>query len=370
MLSPKTRRNILRIIPFGLIWFLSGLVFLVVERAAIGDADAPASAIEMNVEVFIFSSLAITCVGLLVGAIELFYLERVFAKQSFTRKLLYKIFVYIFLLFIVTLITFPIAASLELRTHLSDPKVWDKLLMYLTSLTHASTVLQLSAALGASLFYSAISEHIGQGILMNFFTGKYHSPTVEHRIFMFSDMRASTTIAESLGHVRYFELLREYYSDLSDAIIRHSGEIYQYVGDEIVITWKYEAGVQDNNCINCFFAMKKDLAKRTAWYKSTFGVTPAFKAGLHAGQVTTGEIGALKKEIIFTGDAVNATARIQSLCNHYGVDVLISGDLLKGLSLDSQFAVRTLGSTSLRGKSESVELYTVTVNEGVDLKGN
>jgi adenylate cyclase len=43
--------------------------------------------------------------------------------------------------------------------------------------------------------------------------------------------------------------------------------------------------------------------------------------------VTTGEIGVLKKEIIFTGDVLNTAARIQGLCNQFNVDILISGDL-------------------------------------------
>ena len=78
---------------------------------------------------------------------------------------------------------------------------------------------------------------------------------------MFLDMKSSTTIAESLGHVKYFEMLKEYYSDLSDPIIKYSGEIYQYVGDEIVVSWKLKNGLQNNNCIQCFFAMKAGNSK-------------------------------------------------------------------------------------------------------------
>jgi adenylate cyclase len=231
--------------------------------------------------------------------------------------------------------------------------------MFLTSFTHLSTDLQLAGQLGASLFYAEISENIGHGILINFFTGKYHSPTEEKRIFMFSDMKSSTTIAEKLGHIKYFELLREYYSDLSESIIEYSGEIYQYVGDEIVVSWKYKDGIENNNCIKCFFAMKEDLRKRSDWYNKNFGLLPTFKAGFHFGKVTTGEIGALKKEIIFTGDVLNSTARIQGLCNQYKVDLLISNDLIKNLDLGSEFQIKSLGKIELRGKIENLELYTI-----------
>ena len=75
---------------------------------------------------------------------------------------------------------------------------------------------------------------------------------------MFLDMKSSTTIAGNLGHVKYFEMLREYYSVLSDPIVKYSGEIYQYVGDEIVVSWKLKRGLENNNCIQCFFALKEN----------------------------------------------------------------------------------------------------------------
>ena len=175
---------------------------------------------------------------------------------------------------------------------------------------------------------------------------------------MFLDMKSSTTIAEALGHVRYFQLLKEYYYDLSDPIVKHSGEIYQYVGDEVIVSWKLKEGIKNNNCIRCFFAMKRAIKRRTKKYNERFGVTPQFKAGFHVGTVTTGEIGVIKKDIIFTGDVLNATSRIQGLCNTYEVDILISDDLRKMLELDASYQTRSLGKNELKGKDEKIELFT------------
>jgi len=363
MLSPRAKRNISRILPFGLIWLMSGLVFLFVEKAALGDLGRPSTGISMNYQIFIFSSLAITAVGLLVGLIELVYLNNAFAKQSFAKKIWYKLLIYGLLLFVIIFITYPIAVSLEEDVSILDRQVWNKLFNYLTSYTNLSTILQLGVALGLSLFYAEISENIGYGILLNFFTGKYHKPVEENRIFMFLDMRSSTTIAEQLGHIKYFQLLKEYYSDLSDAVIEHSGQVYQYVGDEMIISWTFKAGMAHNNCINCFFAMKEDLQKQAGKYEKKYGLLPTFKAGIHFGKVTTGEIGVVKKEIIFTGDVLNATARIQGLCNTFGVDLLLSSDLINELKLGPDYEVRSMGKKELRGKKEEVELYTVSQNE-------
>ncbi len=360
MLPPKVKWSINRILPFGVIWLASGWVFLIVEYAVVGgNSGLPDTAIRMNLSIFIFSSLAIAGLGLLVGAIELAYLNKAFSSKSFTRKILYKLVVYTLFFSLIILITFPVAASMEIGTGILDSRVWDKYIRYLASPTHLSTIVQLGVALGASLFYMEISDNIGHGVLMNFFTGKYHRPKEEERIFMFLDMRSSTTIAEQLGHIRYFELLRAYYNCLSDAVVAYSGEIYQYVGDEIIVSWELEGGLRNNNCIRCFFAMAESLEKRADWFREKFGLAPAFKAGFHYGKVTTGEIGAIKKEIFFTGDVLNTTARIQGLCNTYNVSLLLSGGLLEKLKPGPEFQVRPLGQADLRGRKERVELYTI-----------
>ena len=360
MLSPKFKRNIARILPFGIIWLLFGLIFLGVEYAATKDYDTtPVAVISMNPEVFVFAILAVTAVGLLIGVIELLFLNRIFAKSSFLKKIIGKLVIYSLFLFLIICITYPVAASLELKTNVLDGRVWNKFYEYLESVAFLSTGFQMAISLGASLFYAEISENIGHGVLANFIIGKYHRPKEEDRIFMFLDMKSSTTVAEKLGHIKYFELLKEYYYCLSDAVIQHSGEIYQYVGDEMVVSWKYKTGIKNNNCLNCFFAMKADLITQHPAFIKKFGVSPGFKAGLHYGTVTAGEIGTVKKEIIFTGDVLNTTARIQALCNEHGVDILISEDLLMILDTASAFSIKSLGNNALRGRQESMELYTV-----------
>jgi adenylate cyclase len=239
MLKPTTKRNIKRIIPFGVIWLVSGWVFLIVESAASQNfQQLPSTSIRMDFQIFFFSSIAMTAVGLLTGIIELKYLDRAFSKKRFVTRFLGKFLVYTLLFFIVVLMTFPIAASLELNVGLFNPRVWERYIDFFYSMSHLSTGIQLATALLLSLFYSEISEFIGQNALISFFTGKYHEPVEEERIFMFLDMKSSTTIAEKLGHLNYFGFLREYYQCFTKAIIAYEGEIYQYVGDEIILSWK------------------------------------------------------------------------------------------------------------------------------------
>ena len=361
MNRPKLRRFVYRLLPFGLIWLISGLVFLVVELAATGSfSQLPDTAIRIDFEIFLWSSIAISTVGLLIGFIEIKYLDHLFMHQNFAIRFICKLLIYSVLFLIIIFITYPLAVSLELNTDIMDRRVWEKYIQYFTSVTHLSTALQLATALVLSLFYTEISEFIGQGVFLNFVTGKYHTPVEEERIFMFVDMKSSTSIAEQLGHQQYFKLLRAYYACFSEAIIQYEGEIYQYVGDEIILSWKYRSDQTDRRCIDCFFAMHQQLNSRKSFFKQKFGMIPGFKAGLHYGKVTTGEIGDIKKEILFTGDVLNATARIQSLCNTYKVSLLASVDLVSQLNLGSAYRVKTLGEVELRGKTEKKQLCTLT----------
>lgn len=336
------------------------LVFLTTEQVIFNSTDSSSSsAIQVDYKVFVFACLAVTGVGLLVGTIELLFLNNLFAKKSFLKKISYKLVLYLAFSFTIILIMFPIAASIELETHVLDNQVWKKYFDFLSSAEYLTTFLQIMVSLGISLVYAEISDNIGHGVLINFFTGKYHTPKEEERIFMFADMKSSTAIAETLGHIKYFELLRMYYVDISNAIVNSYGEVYQYVGDEIVVSWKFEKGIQNNNCIQCFFNMKRDLKKKSHRYQKHFDVSPDFKAGFHFGKVTTGEIGALKKEIIFTGDVLNTTARIQSLCNANAVDIIVSDHLLNHLNLGKEFKIRSLGENKLKGKEKTIALSTL-----------
>jgi adenylate cyclase len=177
---------------------------------------------------------------------------------------------------------------------------------------------------------------------------------------MFLDMKSSTTLAERMGHERYFAMLNRYYADVTRAISSTSGEIWQYVGDEVVVTWTMADGLRDDDCVRCFFNIRRALDAASAGYTRDFGHTPGTKAGLHCGTVTTGEIGTVRKDIMFTGDVMNTTARIQSLCNAEGVDLLISDDLLQRLALGNGFRSTVIGERGLKGKEERVLLHTVS----------
>jgi len=206
-----------------------------------------------------------------------------------------------------------------------------------------------------------VNDKYGPKVFKSFVLGKYFHPKREERIFMFLDLRGSTSIAEKLGEVQYFNFLKDLFKDATPGILNTKGEIYQYVGDEIVISWKIESGTENTNCIQCFFDIQQSFLDKSSYYKETYsGIVPDFKAGLHYGFVMVGEIGIVKRDIAYSGDVLNTTARIQSKCNELGVNILLSKYLLDKIgSLPNPFNSVAIGEIQLRGKQKAVILYTV-----------
>ena len=85
-------------------------------------------------------------------------------------------------------------------------------------------------------FYVQINLLLGKGVLLKFLLGKYRKPISEHRIFMFLDLKSSTTLAERLGLENYYALLNDFFHEISEPVRTTGAEIYQYVGDEVVFT--------------------------------------------------------------------------------------------------------------------------------------
>jgi adenylate cyclase len=196
-------------------------------------------------------------------------------------------------------------------------------------------------------------------VLLNFITGRYHRPRLEQRVFLFIDMEGSTALAEQLGELASHRLVNRFVVDITEPIVAARGEIHRYVGDEVIATWKLADGVVDGNCVRACFDALDRLAVLTPVYLREFGAPVRCRAGLHCGPVVTGEMGSVKKEIVFLGDTVNTAARIQEPCKQLGDRVLASATLADLLELPPGIAKRSLGDLRLRGKESDVVLYAL-----------
>lgn len=297
--------------------------------------------------------------GLISGSLLVFYLRERFRKASFGLAILFNSFVISALNVGISAGSYILFLSFKLKKLPFHPDVLELSSKLLQDTLYLKKLLFWFFLVMLTIISLHVNEKYGQGVLGKLIMGRYLRPREEERIFMFVDIRSSTTIAEQLGHLRFFDLLNDFYRDLTNPIIYKSGEIYQYVGDEIVISWPMDIGLKNANCLKCFYDMKGALETLSGDYKEKYGLVPVIKAGIHSGTVTTGEIGVIKKDIVYSGDVMNTASRIQAKCNEFGVDVLLSKTLLDKLKLPpAEFPRKRVGMIELRGKRQKVELYS------------
>jgi adenylate cyclase len=207
--------------------------------------------------------------------------------------------------------------------------------------------------------YFQIEKLVGKNMLFNYLKGRYRKPKKEIRVFLFMDLKSSTTLSEKLGNDVYYSFLNDAIYEMSESIIQTKAEIYQYVGDEIVFTWPLEKGITNNNCLRLYEKIILQLEKRASYFQKNYGYQPKFKAALHAGIVLAAEIGHIKKDIVYSGDVLNVTSRMESLCNELDADILISKSLFNLLDKKHEILYEDLGAVTLKGKDEKMELVKV-----------
>ncbi len=300
----------------------------------------------------IFSAIGLG-LGLLYALVDFLFDKYMPKKIPLGLNLLFKTGLYfIVTVFIVSVVLDIASRILNLGIELypgwwrKDKRFWNALFY----MTLASFVFS---------FIKIASERFGKGLFFKMLLGTYKNPKEEERIFMFLDLKDSTAIAENLSHRKYSQFIQDCFFDLNEVVLQYEAEIYQYVGDEAVLSWSYKKGLTNNNCIRIFFAFEEQRLSRKEYYIQKYGAYPEFKAGLHGGTLMVAEVGFVKKELAYHGDVINTSARIQSECNTHNVSLLLSEKLLKDLKIGKLMTSKSLGNVLLKGKKKEVNIYSI-----------
>jgi adenylate cyclase len=205
------------------------------------------------------------------------------------------------------------------------------------------------------------SQLVGERNFRDIMRGRYHRPRAEDRFFLFVDVVGSTPVAERLGPLAVHRYLDRVFQVASDPVDAHYGEIYQYVGDEMVVTWNLAEGRPAARPLACLFAIEAALAAAAPEFEREFSTVPKIRAALHAGEVVTGEIGESRRAIVYHGDVMNTTSRIENATRTLGQDFLVSEHALARLEGASRYSLEDLGPQQLRGREAMMRVYAVRV---------
>lgn len=174
-------------------------------------------------------------------------------------------------------------------------------------------------------------------------------------VIWFCDLRDSTPLADSMTRREFLALLNDYFECVLGPVLQQQGEVLRFIGDAALAIFPVGERPAEA-CAKALAAARAALAGMENLNKNR--ARPLrFGIGLHLGEVTYGNIGTPTRiEFTVIGAAANEAARIESLCKVLGVDFLVSERVAQALPHP---AWRSLGSHTLRGVGDKMELFTL-----------
>jgi len=177
---------------------------------------------------------------------------------------------------------------------------------------------------------------------------------------LFADIRAFTTLSESMTPKENFDFINAYLGRVSPIIRKYDGFIDKYIGDAIMALFP--------NSTNDAVQAAIDIHRQLVFFNEERAVAHLQPVrvgiGIHTGTLMLGTIGEEKRmEGTVISDAVNLASRLEGLTKMYGASIVISGEVLTELQNPSQFCYRFLGKVRVKGKQEPVYVFEVIDGE-------
>jgi adenylate cyclase len=180
-------------------------------------------------------------------------------------------------------------------------------------------------------------------------------------VLWFSDLRGSTSIAESISPDEIIPFLNDYAQAAIDAIHDAGGDVLKLIGDGVL------AMFTGDNLAHCKRAALRAehrfrlnmIALNAERGAEGRAVTSAY-VGLHVGEVFYGNIGHDDRlDFTVVGPAVNEVSRISSMCRSVDRELLVSAAFRDGLDAAGQNYLVSTGRFALRGIGRAQDLYTL-----------
>ncbi len=232
-----------------------------------------------------------------------------------------------------------------------------------TFMFNSTTLFFLNVMFVGSYVYQlliTLFKQIGYKRLGKVMMGYYQRPREENLIFMFLDLQSSTEFAEKLGHEKYSYFIQDCFKVLTNPLLMTNGRVYQFVGDEVVITWNASKIKNFKKAVDFFFLFCEELKKQRSYFDNKYGIIPGFSASINVGKVMSAEVGEIKTELAFHGDVLNTAARIQKQCKPYEKELLVTKAFANVmLSNQNGYEINFVDKVSLKGIGKEVELFEV-----------
>lgn len=185
---------------------------------------------------------------------------------------------------------------------------------------------------------------------------------------LFFDVRDFTSASERMTPGDVVGWINTVFGEIAEAVRNHGGIVNKFIGDAALAVF----GVPIPNDSHSTRAIEAalDIRARIDRLNSSFAERGLpelrFGIGIHTGELLAGNIGAPERiEYTVIGDTVNTASRVEGLSKEYGATIIVTADTVDATTADSirngtdGFGLKGIGTADVRGRSRSVELYTV-----------
>ncbi|MBK6606574.1 MAG: guanylate cyclase [Leptospiraceae bacterium] len=173
---------------------------------------------------------------------------------------------------------------------------------------------------------------------------------------LFSDIRAFTSISETLSPSENFGFINSYLETMGPIIRKHNGFIDKYIGDAIMALFPQKP----SDAIDASIEMLEELYKLNVKRKTKGFASISIGIGIHTGSQMLGIIGEKERmEGTVISDVVNTASRLEGLTKAYSTALLISEDVLAGVADKSKYEYRFLDTVKVKGKNKAVRILEI-----------
>ncbi len=178
-----------------------------------------------------------------------------------------------------------------------------------------------------------------------------------HVTVLFADIKAFTTLSETMDPARVVEVLNAYFTEMVALVFQHEGTLDKYLGDGLFAFFgaPLEVPQAASQAVACALAMQRRLEEMRA-----SGSTPiqGMRIGINTGEAIVGNIGSAQRmDFTVIGDVVNVAARLLEVCKEMDAGIIISETTHREIA--GQFNTRPAPALTLRGRREPTISYQV-----------
>ncbi len=233
-------------------------------------------------------------------------------------------------------------------------------LMLLRAVLPAASLAMMTHA-SHTIASGLLAAYLGADAGRRVHTGAVERGSVEsiRAVLWYGDIRGFTAIADAWPGLMLIELLDEVFETLAAPLRQRGGQVLKFLGDGILASFPFEDTNRAETCRQALDAAAEAMAalqRLNAVRRAAEKPTAEVDLALHLGEVLYGNIGAVDRlDFTVIGPAVNEVARIETLCEPLGRNVLVSAEF--AAALGDRAGLQPLGRHALRGVREPREIY-------------